>query len=123
MIIPLQITFKELPHSAAIEAAVRKKAEKLNRFSNHIIRCHVVIEALQHHHQHGNIFHINILITLPGKEIIVSRNPDQHQAHEDIYVAIRDAFNAAKRQVQDYVNEQQGKVKYHELRTDEQEKL
>lgn len=113
MNIPLQITFRDIDKSEAVEAAVREHAEKLDHYCDHITSCRVVIEAPHHHKHKGNIYHISIDITAPGKEIAVSRDPSQHQAHEDIYVTIRDAFNAARRQVKDYVARQRGDVKAH----------
>ena len=57
---------------------------------------------------------MTIDIRTPAGEIVVSQNPNEHQAHEDIYVAIRDAFKAARRQLQDQLRKQRGKVKLHE---------
>lgn len=111
---PLQITFKNLDHSDAIEANVREKAEKLQRFADDMMSCHVTVEAPHKHHHKGNIFHVSIDITLPGAEIVANRRPDEHQAHEDVYVAIRDAFDNATRQLEDYVRKQRGKVKTHD---------
>jgi len=113
MMIPLQITWRDIDKSEAVEASVREHAEKLDQFCDHINSCRVVIEAPHHHKNKGNIFHISIDITAPGKEIAVTRDPSKHQAHEDMYVAIRDAFNAARRQVQEYVRIQRGDVKTH----------
>jgi len=113
MRIPLQLTFRDMEKSDAVEAAVREHAEKLDQFCDHIMSCRVVIEAPHHHKHKGNIFHIAIDITAPGKEIAVTRDPSKHQAHEDMYVTIRDAFNAARRQLQDYAAKQRGDVKTH----------
>lgn len=114
MQIPLQITFKNLEPSEFIEANVREKAEKLERFAEHITSCRVVIETPHRHHHKGNLYHVRIDITLPGEEIVTSRHPDKHHAHEDVYVAIRDAFDATRRQLEDYVRRRRGKVKAHE---------
>lgn len=113
MQIPLQIAFKDMKHSDVIEAKVIEKAQKLERLSKEIIGCHVVIEAPNKRHQHGNLFNINIEVTLPGCEIIASKHSDQHHAHEDVYVAIRDAFDAVHRQLQDFILKQRGEVKAH----------
>ena len=67
----------------------------------------------QHHHQ-GNLYHARIDITVPDSEIVVSRERDQHHAHEDAYVAIRDAFDAARRQLEDFSRRRQQNVKTHE---------
>ncbi|MBT8079782.1 MAG: HPF/RaiA family ribosome-associated protein [Gammaproteobacteria bacterium] len=114
MQIPLQIRFHKLEPSEAIEAAIRKRAEKLEQFAHDIISCRVTIEAPHKHHHQGNLYHVTIDIRTPAGEVVVSRSPDQHQAHEDAYVAIRNAFKAARRRLQDQLREQRHKVKVHE---------
>jgi ribosomal subunit interface protein len=110
----LQITFRDIPHSDAVEAAIREKAEKLDQFFERIMACRVMVEAPHSHHHQGGLYHIRIDLTVPGNELVVSRSPSEHQAHEDIYVAIRDAFDAAKRQLQEYKRKLKRQVKTHE---------
>ena len=112
--IPLQITFKNIKPSEAIETRVRDKAVNLERFAHLIMRCHVIIEEPHKHHHKGNLFQVSIDMTLPGGEIVANRHPDEHQAFEDVYVAIRDAFDHARRQLEDYERKRRGKVKAHE---------
>ena len=114
MKLPLQITFRNMDASEAMEAAVREKAEKLDQFFSEIMSCRVVVEARHKHHHQGNIYDVHIDIKVPGKEIAVSREAGLDHAHEDAYVAIRDAFNAAKRRLQDYSAQIQQQVKVHE---------
>jgi ribosomal subunit interface protein len=113
MQVPLQIRFHNLEPSDAIEAAVRKRAEKLEQFADSIISCHVTIEAPHKHSHQGNLYHVVVDIRTPGGEIAVSRKPDDRQAHEDLYVVIRDAFDAARRRLQDQQRKRQGQVKSH----------
>ena len=103
MQIPLQVSFRHLGYSPFIASAVRKKAKKLELFYPRITSIRVIIEPSERRHRQGNLYHIRIDITLPGHEIVVRRDPSKNHAHEDIYVAIRDAFNAARRQLQDQV--------------------
>jgi len=113
--LPLQITWQSVDQSDAVEAAIRAKADKLDQYYDRIMSCRVVVEAPHQHHHKGKLYQINIDVTVPGGEIVVKRNPDQHAAHEDIYVAIRDAFDAAKRQLQNYARKQRPQnVKTHE---------
>jgi ribosomal subunit interface protein len=113
MQLPLQVTFRGIPHSDAVEASIRRKADKLETFYPGIVSCRVVVEAAHHNHHKGNLYNVRIDIKVPQKEIVVShRQHDQH-AHEDIYVAIRDAFDAAKRQLEDFARTQRGDVKSH----------
>ena len=113
MTLPLQITFRNLDHSDAVEAAIQEKAKKLERFSHHITSCKVVIEADHLHHHKGNLYHVRIDISVPGDEIVVSREPHKDHSHEDAYVTIRDAFDAAKRQLDDYEQIHRRDVKQH----------
>lgn len=114
MKIPLQISFRGMDHSNAVERNIRERAAKIDHFCREIMSCRVVVEAPHHHHHKGNLFHVRIDITAPDGELVVSRSPDQRHAHEDVYVAIRDAFDAAQRQVEDYARKRRGHVKKHE---------
>jgi ribosomal subunit interface protein len=114
MQLPLEITFRGMSHSDAVEAKIREKTAKLEQFCDHIISCKVAVE-LEHHHQHqGNLFHVRIDLSVPNKHIVVSREHHDKQAHEDMYVALRDAFDAAKRQLEEYARIQRGETKKHQ---------
>lgn len=114
MDIPLQISFNGMDHSDAVEQNIRERATKLERFHDHIVGCRVIVEAPHQHHHKGGLYRVKLDISVPGGELIVNRAPDEHHAHEDVYVAIRDAFNAARRQLEDYQRKRRGKVKAHE---------
>lgn len=109
MKLPLQITAHNLEMTDAIEAAVKKKAEKLDQFSDRITSCKVVVECPHRHHKKGVMYNIHIDISVPGAELIVKREPNI-----DLYVALRDAFDAARRQLLEYKDRQSGHVKNHE---------
>lgn len=113
MDIPLEISFRNMDRSEAVEARVREKAAKLETYFNHINACRVVIEAPERRHRKGNLFHVRVEVGVPGKDVIVNRHPKDHHAHEDVYVAIRDAFNAARRQLEDYARKHSDRVKEH----------
>ncbi len=108
MKLPLQITARNIELTEAIEAAVREKARKLERFYDGIMSCRVVVEAPHRHHNKGVLYNASIDITVPGSEVVVKREP-----HEDLYVAIRDAFDAARRQLQNISQKRRGDVKFH----------
>ncbi len=112
---PLQVSFRNMDRSEAVEARVREKATKLEQYFDHITSCRVVVEAPERRHHQGNLFRIRIELGLPGKELVVSRHPKDKHAHEDVYVAIRDAFDAARRQLEDYARKTSGRVKFHEV--------
>ncbi|HXV83474.1 MAG TPA: HPF/RaiA family ribosome-associated protein [Candidatus Binatia bacterium] len=135
---PLQIKFRNMPQSQAIEDNIREKASKLDSFYDRIMSCRVVVEAPHRHRRKGKAYEVRIDLTVPGGELVINRSPkrlkaaksslaeqpettliESHEpsklgAHADVYVAIRDAFNAASRKLQDYARRQSGAVKLHE---------
>jgi ribosomal subunit interface protein len=113
MQLPLQITFRHMESSDAVTARIRERAGELERFFDRIISCRVVVECRHPRRQQGNLFRVRIDLKVPGREIAVGRDPAAHQAHEDIYVAIRDAFDAARRVLEDHVRERRGEMKTH----------
>ena len=113
MQVPLQITFRHMDSSEAIAARIRGRAEELERFFDRITSCRVVVECRHPRRQQGNLFHARVDLGVPGREIVVGRDPAAHHAHEDPYVAVRDAFDAARRLLEDYVRERRKEVKLH----------
>jgi len=111
---PIEITFRHMNPSPALENEIRERAKRLEHYCPDMIGCKVVVEAPHRHHQQGNLFHFRIDTTVPGKEIVVQRSPDDQHAHEDPYVALRDAFDAMRRQLEDYSRKRRGKVKSHD---------
>jgi cold shock CspA family protein len=133
-LIPTQVTFRGLPHSDAVESDVRGRVAWLEQFYAGIVRCRVLVE-LPHRHRHdGRHFHVRIELTVPGgPPIVVSHEPSGHGQLKDVEVeahhketeiegvqryaavAIRQAFDAARRQLEDFAREQRGTVKTHEV--------
>jgi ribosomal subunit interface protein len=108
MQVPAQIVYHGFERSDALDAAVHDKLAHLERFSSDLTGCRVVLD-LGHRHKHqGHPFGVHIVLTLPGRELIVDR-----VEHEDVYVALRDAFDAMKRQLEDAVRQRRGDVKRH----------
>src|SRR5690606_32224106 len=101
---PLEITFRNLDHSDAVEARVREKVAKLEQVHGRITSCRVLIEALNRQHVKGNLFHVNIEVGVPGKQVMIDRASGKNHAYEDIFVAIRDAYNAARRRVEEHAH-------------------
>ena len=114
MSFPVDIEFRNMDRSEAVEAAIHERCVKLERFSGDVMHCRVTVEAPHRHHGKGNLYRVSIDLHAPGKEIIVDRERGKDHAHEDVYVAVRDAVNAAARQLEDYVRVRRGKVKAHE---------
>lgn len=96
MQVPLQITYRGIHHSDALDARIRDKAAKLEELHPRITSCRVVVEERHRHKQQGREFTVSIDLRLPGHELFVNRDHD-----EDVYVAVRDAFDAAGRKLED----------------------
>ena len=107
--LPIQITSHDMPISATLEDQIHKRVKKLNQFYKRISSCRVVIDLPQKHKHQGKLFNVRIDITVPGKELVVTRKQDQ-----DIYVAIRDAFNAISRQLEEHAHKRHGQIKTHQ---------
>ena len=108
MQIPLQISLHGIEHSDALYNAIREKAEKLEHYYDRVMSCRVVLELAGRHKQHGKQFTVRIDLKVPGGEIVVT-----HQHDEDLQIALRDAFDAARRRLEDYARTQRGDVKQH----------
>ncbi|HTR15895.1 MAG TPA: HPF/RaiA family ribosome-associated protein [Acetobacteraceae bacterium] len=109
----LQITFKGTDQSDALEARIREKMERLTRLAPDLQRCHVTVEGPPRHSHQGRLWRIVFELSLPGGPIVVGRAGAENPAHDDVYVALRDAFEAAARQLEDRNRKRRGEVKAH----------
>ncbi len=107
---PAQITFHGIEHSDSVAARVQEKVAKLQHYCPTIIGVRVAIE--KHHrnqsadHRKGEPYHVSIELSVPGDTLVVRRDPKDaalHQ-HDDVALALRDAFLAMGRQLKDYVD-------------------
>ncbi len=115
MQVPLQITFRNMESSEAVETDIRKRVDKMNRHHAEMISCRVVVEAPLQHQRKGGLFKVRIDISCPEGKLEINREPSsKHHAHEDVYVVLRDAFNAAGRKLEEYTCRRKGQVKAHE---------
>ncbi len=110
MRLPMQIAFHNMPHDAAIESAVRANADWLDNFYDRVMSCRVVVDLPHLHHQEGNRYEIRIDLKVPGRELVVKRDGE----FKDLDVLIRDGFDDARRQLEDYGRRQRGQVKARE---------
>lgn len=114
MELPLQITFHRLERSDAIAAKAGERAQKLVKYFDGIQSCRVAIEVPHHHHAKGNQFRVRVEVSVPGQQLVVTRGPGEDGSYTDVYVAIRDAFDAMRRQLEDYTAVLRGEVKLHQ---------
>lgn len=115
MQIPVQVSFKDVKPSDFVRSAIEQHVARLERFFPRIIGCRVVVEARNRHGHKGTLYSFGIDLSVPGKEIVVGRSGPKDHAHEDIHVAMRDAFNAATRALEDHARQVRGDVKPHDL--------
>ena len=113
MKLPLQITFRNMEGSDAMKSTIEERAGKLDQVCDRIMSCRVMVEAQHRHRHNGNLYHVRIDLTVPGNELVVSREAHEHHSHTDAYVAIRDAFDAARRQLENYARQRRQDVKTH----------
>lgn len=111
---PLQIAFHGVDPSPAVEAKIRERVDRLEQFYDRIVSCRVVVEAPHRHGHQGKLYRVKVLIGVPGRDIDAGHTGPKDHAHEDVYVAIRDAFDAAARRLEDHARKQRGDVKTHE---------
>ena len=100
---PLEIAFHNCQHSDSVEAEIRKHVGKLETRYPHLVGCRVSVEALHNQHRTGNLWDVHIVMSVPGKELAVSRESHrarENYAHPDVRTSLRDAFRAAERQLE-----------------------
>lgn len=103
MQVPLEITFRNAERSDPVEVVIRERADKLTQYFNNIISCRVTLEVPNRTPQYDVLNHrVSVEISVPGDELIVSREPTEHDDFSDIYLTIRDAFDAAESQLKSY---------------------
>lgn len=112
MKLPLQVTFRNVELSEALEANIREKVAKLETLNNDIMSCRVVVEAHKHKRK-GRLYDVRVDLKVPDQEIVVSRNVPEQTSREDVYVAVRDAFAAIERQLREHSRRRRGEVKSH----------
>jgi ribosomal subunit interface protein len=112
--LPVQITIRDIPgaHNGSrnLEDHIRTKSESLKKYYNNMTSCRIVVEYEQKHKHRGKLYNIRIDITVPGKELVTTK-----KSNEDVYVAIRDAFNAINRQLDNLSHKRHGRVKTHSI--------
>lgn len=111
--VPLKITFRDFDSSDAIRSAIQKRVDHLGHLFDRILNCEVVVSAPHRHHNKGKIFHVQIHLHVPGQVVHITRNPEKNLAHQDVYVALRDAFDAAERKLEDFIRVMRREVKQH----------
>jgi ribosomal subunit interface protein len=113
MTIPTQITYRGFDSSEALEERILKKVARLERLQNRITSCHVTLDRIAARHHQGKIFEVHVHLALPGARVEVTRESGLDHGHEDVYVAVRDAFARAERQLEELIRVHREDVKTH----------
>lgn len=112
MISNTQVLFRGIDHSQAVEDAVHKRLHKLERYSDKIQSLKVILEAPHNNHYKGRVYHVGVEALIPNHDIVVAHDHHDKHAHEDIYVAIRDAFNAVERRLKSVHDKQRTQTRH-----------
>ena len=127
--VAVQTTFRHMASSPAVAARIDAEAQKLLRYFGGLTHCHAVIAAPHRHHQHGRYYALHLELGVPGDRLVINHEPgvhpqaagrhvtkgaEVHGLHKDLYVVIREVFDSARRQLEDYVRRQRGDVKRHQ---------
>jgi ribosomal subunit interface protein len=110
MISEAQVVFRNIEHSQAVEDAVHKRLEKLGRYCDEIQSLKVTLETPHNNHYKGKVYHVGVEATVPNHDIVVTHDQHDNHSHEDIYVAIRDAFNAVERRLKSVYGKQRSRI-------------
>jgi ribosomal subunit interface protein len=108
---PVRITHRHVPPSEALRRHIQGEADKLKEFFDRIVDCHVVVDRPNRHSQGGQPFRVRVELLVPGEKIVGAVDPTTEKQHEDVYLAVSEAFHAARRELQDYVRRRRGYVK------------
>src|SRR5690606_39256761 len=111
MNLQLQITYRHIDATPALDRNIRSRVTRLSRYCPDIVGCRVAVEAPHRRHRKGRRYSVRIDITVPGAELVVGRHPERSPAHEELSVALRDAFRAARRELMDYARTRRRQIK------------
>ena len=112
---PIEIVFEDIEPSEFLDKRIREEADKLERYFDHITGMRVTFSKSHRRQRKGNAYDVRIVLSVPGhKDVIVNKSPGNNETHDDPYVTLRDAFHAARRQLEDRSRVMRGKVKTHD---------
>jgi ribosomal subunit interface protein len=110
----LRLRWRNVMPSEAVEAHVRDEVKRLEKFHGRITGCEVTLESPSRHHRNGaQKFRVRIELTVPGGKVVVARDRARNEAQADLYLALRQAFREAKRQLQDRLGRHDARIAGH----------
>lgn len=114
MTVNLQVTYRDFPAPVSAEERIGERVERLERIFPRIVTCRVVVEHVESRQKRGKLYQFRLDLSVPGSELVVNQTQNDNHAHEDFYVAMRDAFDALERQLKKHAAKSRGDVKAHE---------
>lgn len=114
MEMPMDVTYREVTRTDALDRVIRRQADKLERVCDHIVSAHLAIERPQRHQRSGSPFRVRLDVRVPpGHEVVVTREPGEGDLHDPLPAVVRTVFGRAERRLRSLVAEQRGEVKRH----------
>ncbi len=113
MISDTQVLFRGIDHSEAVEEAVHKRVEKLARYSDQIQSLRVTLESPHNNHHKGKVYHVGVEAFIPNHDVVVNHDQHDKHSHEDIYIAIRDTFDAVERRIKELAEKQRSQSRHN----------
>lgn len=114
MQVPLEVSYRGVDKTPEIQSLIEEKTAKLEEICDYMIACRVAVEKPQEHQRQGNPHRVRLDISIPpNKDVVVTKEPSDMDMHDPLSVVIREAFNAARRQVKEIVERQAGRTKSH----------
>lgn len=114
MQVPLEITYRGVEKTAALDSLIRNKVDKLEEACDHIMSCRIAVEKIHESPDHGSPYRVRVDVTVPpGHEITADKNPSEPVQYVPLDAVIRDTFDAVRRQLVALVDRQQGRTKAH----------
>ncbi len=114
MTFPIQIAFHNMQPTETVESRIHELAANLESFYDRIQSCRIVVDVPHQHHREGNLYQVRIDLKVPGAELVVKRDPIHQLEYQELDGAIHEAFDDARRQLEDHANKHRGHVKTHE---------
>jgi len=98
---PITLMFRHIERTGGLEASAREIAQRLLRFNERITQCHVLVEGRAVGESQAPPYSVKIHLSVPSAQIHAGSLLDGSGQQSDVYTALREAFNDAKRQLQE----------------------
>jgi hypothetical protein len=116
MQMPMDVSYRDVMRTVALDRLIRTQAGKLERVCDHIVSAHLAIERPQRHQRSGSPFRVRLDVRVPpGHEVVVTREPGEGDLHDPLTTVVRTVFSRAERRLRSLVEEQHGEVKRHRV--------